>query len=264
MSTRRHRLAAFVDSLSKEMLSFCGPIFIAPGLKTYPGQMVANGTYSLIDTGQRRILVTCQHVWQAYLDYRVGNPEAVLAVNLGEGNANIAFAFPERHIIDVDPDLDLAVFDFEPGHLRVNRSVVVHQKDWFPIRHWPIPTMPDGEYVALMGFPGKRIRKDGMLCTFSTQVLPLKASGVGERQIYIFNEGENVQVFRDIKSWLGGLSGSPAYTLSKAGASLVGFVKSGFKQTNEDTDTNDRSLFAGSLSLTHARFLQRDGTLARS
>ena len=98
MSTHQDRLAAFVDALSKEMMSFCGPIFITPGLKTYPREMIDNGTYSLIDTGQRRILVTCQHVWQAYLDYRIKNPEAVLAINLGDGDATIGFEDPERQL----------------------------------------------------------------------------------------------------------------------------------------------------------------------
>lgn len=91
----------------------------------------------------------------------------------------------------------------------------------------------------------------------------LKVTGVGQKQIYIFNEGENVEVFNDIKSWLGGLSGSPAYTLGENGASLVGFVRSGSKQTRQEAGTGEDSIFAGSLCLTHASFLQRDGTLAR-
>jgi hypothetical protein len=263
MSTRHDHMAAFVDALSKEMLSFCGPIFITPGLRTYPREMIDNGTYSLIDTGQRRILVTCQHVWQAYLNYRAENPKAVLGLSLGEGDACIAFASPERQIIDADPELDLAVFDFEPSQIRVNNTTVSHEKDWFPIRQWPISKLADGEYIALMGFPGKRIQKNGMLCTFTTQVVPLKVSGVGERQICILNEGENVEVFADIKGWLGGLSGSPAYTLSETGASLVGFVKSGFKPIDEAGHRDDNSVFAGALFLTHACFLQRDGTLDR-
>lgn len=256
-------VAAFVESLTNEMLTFCGPIFITPGLRTYSEQMINNGTYSLIDTGKKQILVTCHHVWQAYLDCREANSDAALAINLGDGDASIAFASPESQIIAEDSELDLAVFDFEPSQIRVNQTQVNHQKDWFPIRQWPIPKASDGEYVALMGFPGKRIKKDGMLCTFRTQVLPLKITHVGHKQIYIMNEGENIEVFNDIKGWLGGLSGCPAYTISENGASLVGFVKSGFKQGGEETNTGADSVFSGSLSLTHACFLQADGTLAR-
>jgi hypothetical protein len=147
------------------MLAFCGPIFITPGLTTIPEQMIDNGTYSLIDTGEKRLLVTCQHVWQAYLDCRSANPDAALGLTLGEGDASIAFASPEGQLIEVDADLDLAVFDFEPSQVHLNNVRVNHQKDWFPIRQWPISKIGEGEYVALMGFPGKRTKKDGMLCT---------------------------------------------------------------------------------------------------
>ena len=243
------------------MLTYCGPIFITPGLMTYPDQMIDNGTYPLINTGQRRLLVTCHHVWQAYLDCRKINPDAALGINLGNGTASVAFALPERQLIDADADLDLAVFNFESSQIRVNNIQINHKKDWFLIQNWPISKASDGEHVALMGFPGKRIKKEGILCTFRTQVLPLKITHVGGKQIYILNEGQNVEVFNDIKGWLGGLSGSPAYTLGKRGALLVGFVKSAFKQTEASAGAD--SVFAGSLSLTHACFLQPDGTLAR-
>lgn len=254
MNDHREHVAAFVESLTNEMLAFCGPIFITPGFKTYPEQMIDNGTYSLIDTGKKRLLVTCHHVWQAYLDCRKENSDAALAINLIDGDASIAFAFPERQLIAEDSELDLAVFDFEPNQIRVNKTQVNHQKDWFPIRQWPIPKPSDSEYVALMGFPGKQIKKDGMLCTFSTAVLPLRITHVGHKQIYIMNAGENVEVFNDIKG--------PAYTISENGASLVGFMKSGFKRAGEETNAGDDSVFSGSMSLTHACFLQPDGTLA--
>jgi hypothetical protein len=180
----RRLQAAFVKTLSKEMLAFCGPIFITPGLRTYPEQMIDNGTYSLIDTSKRRLLVTCHHVWQAYLDCRTKNPDAALCINLGDGTASIAFVLPERQLIAADADLDLAVFDFEPSQIRVNKTQINHQKNWFSIRNWPIPKASDGEHIALMGFPGKRIKKEGILCTFRTQVLPLKITHVGEKQVY--------------------------------------------------------------------------------
>src|SRR5437773_12255319 len=107
MNDHREHVAAFVESLTNEMLAFCGPIFITPGLKTYPEQMIDNGTYSLIDTGKKRLLVTCQHVWQAYLNCRKENPDAALGINLGDDVASIAFAFPERQLIAEDSELDL-------------------------------------------------------------------------------------------------------------------------------------------------------------
>lgn len=180
MSNRPKRVAAFVESLTKEMLAFCGPIFITPGLKTYPGQMVDNGTYSLLDTGRKMLLVTCYHVWQAYLDYRVKTPEAVLCLNLGEGDASVAFALPERQLIDSDPGLDLAVFDFDPNSISLDKAKVNQQKDWFRIERWPIPKVGSGDFVVLMGFPGKRVKKAGQLCRFTAQAIP--PEGYGRRE----------------------------------------------------------------------------------
>jgi hypothetical protein len=255
-------VAEFVHALSTEMPAFCGPIFITPGLKTLPDAMIDNGTYSLIDTGKRRILVTCYHVWRAFLESKAKNPDTVLGIDLGEGHG-IEFAAPERQIIDGDDELDLVVFEFEPRHLSVNGIPISHRKEWFPVQCWPIPKASEGGYVALMGFPGKRIVKDGMLCTFRTQVIPFKVSGVGLKEIYLLNEPENAEVFRDTKTFLGGLSGSPAYEFDEHGARIVGFVKSGFKRDSGDVHTDEQSVFAGSLLLTHASFLRQDGTLAR-
>lgn len=114
-----------------------------------------------------------------------------------------------------------------------------------------------------MGFPRKRTEKTGKLCTFSAQALAFRVTGVGSNRFYILNAAENVEVFNDTKNCLGGLSGSPAYTFGEYGASLVGFVRSGFKRPGAEADTGSDSIFAGSLCLTHASFLQADGTLAR-
>jgi hypothetical protein len=249
-----------VQAIANEMLAFCGPIFITPGLLTYPEQMIDNGTYSLINTGRRQLLVTCHHVWQAYLDHRAMNSETALCVNLGDGDASIAFAKPESQLIDYDPDLDLAVFDFEPQQILVNGAQVKHQKDWFPIHTWPISKANDKGHVVLMGFPGKFIKKNKQPCTFTGQPVRLKITGVGQKAIFVLNEGENVEVFNVIKNWLGGLSGSPAYTLTEKGASLVGFVKSGYKQSNSTAAGN--SLFAGRLLMPHDSFLNPDGILS--
>jgi len=220
----------FVQQLVGEMLEFCGPIFIAPGLHTRPDQMLDSGTFSLIDTGQKRLLVTCHHVWEGFLESRKGNPETVLALNLGDGDLNIAFSRPELRLIDCDPHLDLAVFDFEPGQLKVNDSQVNHQKAWFPIGEWPISKAKKDDYIVLMGFSGNLIIKGQRLCTFTSRPIPLKISGVGQKEIYIFNEAVNTEVINWIKSDLGGLSGSPAYKIGENGASLVGFVKAGSKR----------------------------------
>lgn len=254
----------FVETLTDEMHAFCGPIFIAPGLFTYPEQMIDSGTFSLVDTGQRRLLVTCHHIWEAYLKFRSLNGDAVLCLALGEGTPVIAFGSPEKQLIDVDSNLDLVVFDFEPSQIRVNNSAVNHKKAWFPVKDWPLLNVHDGDYVVLMGFPGKLIVKDGHTCSFSGQVLPFRVTGIGRERFYLFNDPNNSEVFSYTKNELGGQSGSPAFKLCDEGARLVGFVKSGYKHpATEGMASDDSSIFSGSLLLTHASFLRQDGTLSR-
>ncbi|HEV2434634.1 MAG TPA: hypothetical protein VG077_01420 [Verrucomicrobiae bacterium] len=53
-----------IRKLTDELLRYCGPIFIVPSLES--NEILDAGTYSLIDTGEKRLLVTCQHVWEKY------------------------------------------------------------------------------------------------------------------------------------------------------------------------------------------------------
>jgi hypothetical protein len=249
----------FKKRIGSEMLSCCGPIFIVPRVESFPNEMIDNGTFSLIRTDSRWLLVTCDHVWKGYLKALKTFPEAALCLNLGGLHSSIAFNKPAHQLIDNDPDLDLAVFDFDPEQIRAGETQIQHGKKWFHVRQWPIPRPAVSDYLFTMGFPGKRVKKSGMICTFVTEPLLFKITHVGHREIFIFNEGDNVDIFGEIKNALGGLSGSPAYTLGENGASLVGFVKSGYKPSASDVPGD--SIFSGSLKLVHAGCLNPNGTL---
>lgn len=44
---------------------FCGLIFFTKSMETPAGTIVNNGSFGLVDTGSRKLLVTCSHVWDA-------------------------------------------------------------------------------------------------------------------------------------------------------------------------------------------------------
>src|SRR5271165_3045450 len=115
--TVEHR-GEWVRRLSDELLRFCGPIFIAPAQDSYPEQMIGSGTYALIDTGTRRLLVTCGHIWDEYEKQHDANSEAILAISLGDGHSCFAFKNPKDHLVDIDRDLDLLILEFEPREIR--------------------------------------------------------------------------------------------------------------------------------------------------
>ena len=261
METRRNRLIR-IEQLDCVLFRYCGPVFVAPALKSYPEQMIGNGTYALIDTGKKHLLVTCCHVWDEYEKYHDNDLETVLAVSLGDGDSSIAFKNPKSHLVDIDRDLDLVVLEFDPKEIPVS-----HNKSWFRISEWPIPRIEKGRYIATLGFPGDWRRTAGVECVFRRVAIPLSVTDVNEKTIAAFSDEENNQVLNDMKDSLGGISGSPAYRLNERGElCLVGFAKAGTEKSDAPNrkyqSSPDSPLSA--IFFTHANFLQPDGSLARS
>ena len=250
----------WIEQLDRELFRYCGPVFVAPALKSYPEQMIGNGTYALIDTGEKRLLVTCCHVWDEYEKHHDANSETVLAVSLGDGDSNIAFKNPKSHLVSIDRDLDLVVLEFEPKEIPVS-----HNKSWFRVSDWPIPRIEKGSHIVTLGFPGDWRRTAGVECVFRRVAIPLSVTDVSKYSIAAFSDGKNDQVLNDMKDSLGGISGSPAYRLNeKSELCLVGFAKSG----SEKTDAPNRKYQSSpdsplpAVFLTHASFLQPDGLLS--
>lgn len=239
-----------VEWLTQKLLSHSGPIFISPKLEAYPSEMIGNGTFALLDTGDKRILVTCHHVWQEFLDQQSTNPATVLGVTLGKGESVIAFKEPHRQLIDLNEELDLAVFEFDSARIHIS-----HQKEWFKITSWPIPKVNSGSYVVTLGFPGAWRRTDGVRCRMDYVATPFKVSASGAVSFLATNEEENDQVLADMGGCWGGFSGSPVFSLLETGdLQLVGFTKLG---------PGDRASQSASatVAFSHAHFLTPQGML---
>jgi hypothetical protein len=248
-----------LEELTCELLRYCGPVFVAPSLHSHPNEMIANGTYALIDTGQRRLLVTCCHVWDEYQQQHDNNREATLGVVLGDGGRCIAFKNPEKHLLANDRDLDLVVLEFAPTSTKLCRG-----KSWFKILDFPIPKAEKGEYIITMGFPKAWRTVAGKECKFGYAPIPLAVTATNDRTIATFYVEGNLDVLNDIKDSLAGVSGSPAYRLTDDGElGLVGFAKMGPEESNAPA-RKYQSLPGSQLQavfFTHACFLQPDGTL---
>jgi len=255
----RTTIGESVQHLSHELLRYCGPILVAPALNTYPKEMIGNGTYALIDTEAKRLLVTCSHVWDKYEASHDMDSKTILAVSLGENDANIAFRDPKSHLIAVDRDLDLAVLEFEPDQIHIP-----HGKSWFKVSHWPILKAEKGDCIVSLGFPRAWRNTAGMECNFGCAAIPFIVTDTDDRVIAAFSDDRNKQVLSDMRECMGGLSGSPAYCLNKKGEMrLVGFTKSGPLESdapNREYQTNPDSPLL-SVQFTHASFLQMNGSL---
>jgi hypothetical protein len=99
-----------VKTLADELARYCGPIFD-------PDAIFGGGTYALIDTGQKRLLVTCCHVWDEFEKRHDAESKTRLAMAVND--SAISFEDPRKHLIAADRDLDLAVFEFAPETIGV-------------------------------------------------------------------------------------------------------------------------------------------------
>lgn len=244
--------------ITQELLRHCGPIIIGPSLKASPDREISNGTYALVDTGTKNLLITCCHVWHAYLEAHDRNAETRLGLSLAHGSSIISFKHPESQLIAADRDLDLAVFDFA--------IPVPCKKDWFRIADGAAPPPQKGDFIATLGFPGAWRGDVPGGCRFEYRAIRLKVSEVSDRTIVVWREdADNAEVLEDMQNCWGGISGSPAYRFDEDGTPhLLGFVKAGPQEReagHESGPAQNGGALAGALFLVRADLLQPDGSL---
>ena len=239
--------ASMNDIIENFLVRFCAPIGWLPSLDAPAYKLKCKtGTCVLIDTGKVRIFVTCEHVWTQWKKYKTKHPAAELLVGLGNGTP---FILSNAELIDSDTKCDLAVVKAEIDPQQLG------SKAFFRIEEWPIPLPNVGDFMTIIGFPGRgRIAFGNGITGWNPTRLGYPVSGVTPNDITLAPEKKN-----DRKSYengneidhfdIGGMSGSPAFLLRKKGMPLLaGFLRAG--------KTSDDFIF-----LTPARYLQPDGKL---
>jgi len=241
-----HYVSDFVDDA--KMLSHCAPIFIMPSSAPFFKNVQNNGTAALIDTGSRKLLVTCEHVLSEFLNFRAGNSEAVLVAVFRNG---CGLQILLDSLIDHDEKLDLAVFDASFP------KQTLDYKGFYRIHRFPVADPRPRQPISFVGFPGEARRSPtpGILGNFGYASFGLTVSDVSDSLIILANT--DPRILRDGAGNVvppinvGGMSGAPAYTrTSSGGFNLVGFVRAG---NNSNTD----------IRLSKASFLREDGSLFR-
>ena len=97
--------------IEPQVRQFCGPIFFSRSLQTASGNIIANGSFGLVDTGNKKLLVTNFHVWDGFHQERLDDPKLQMCISVGKEHP-LAFA-PDKALGE-DRDLDIATFDMEP------------------------------------------------------------------------------------------------------------------------------------------------------
>jgi hypothetical protein len=210
------------DGIEEEILKHCGPLIFITSL-TPPVETLRNGTYGLVDTGEKKVMVTCYHVWDYLHEVRRIHPKAEIAMNLAPGQS---FAISDAEVIDADRDLDIVVVDPKL------RDDGFFQKEFFRVQNQPTAPIRAGEFIAFAGYPEAEFVCSENCGTFHSTFFGLQVTSVSDRSILLLNDQNDrnlVGLYNEPLSPIktSGVSGSPAYRLGAGGLNLVGLVKGG-------------------------------------
>lgn len=171
-----------------------------------------NGSIFFIDCGNGPFAVTAEHVYEDYLKSKKIDP--FLRCQIG----NVTFV-PEDRLIDCNKELDIATFSIDEKEIKADGKVIHAVNP----NNWP-PKPPDvGKGIFFAGYPKKyRKNKITQKIEFGTYVGVLTATSVSERHIVCqYDRDEIVSMFGTetlpIRQYLGGLSGTPLWTLVQTG-----------------------------------------------
>jgi hypothetical protein len=222
--------------IEPEIRPTCGPIFFA-GSRDDPADVINSGSYGLVDTGKRKLLVTCWHVWEGFQSDKLANPN--LEMCLGVNEERLPVFSPEKPI-DADEDLDIAVFDMEPYLPACSHS------RFYPLHQSPPKKVERDDLLVSIGFPAHYRRPiDGGL-RFGRNTFAIMVSDSNHDGSKFVSDLKDA---RNLPPRLNGISGCPCYIYRPQRAlNLVGFA------TGISMDV---------LSITHARCIKPDGTLTK-
>ena len=221
----------------------CGPLFFTTSLECATGNIVANGSFALVDTGSRKLFVTCNHVWSEFKQKRKANPELNLCACLDEKNPVVLnFGNP----ISQSDRLDLAVFDMEP-YLSACRN-----RHFYVLKFRDFPKILVGSPIVFTGYPGIYRTESDSGITFGRTPYVVFTADVSETTgiadvSHVMDTNRRLYRQDGQENPYGGISGCPCYLIRENYLTeLVGFV------TEEGMNL---------LRFTLAKFLKADGSL---
>lgn len=192
-----------------------------------PAKVLGNGTICYLNTGTRYIGVTCDHVYQGYLDARDTHPD----VEAQFGNNTI---YPEKHLIDRSPlgKLDLATFHVPLTFVNASLRSYHHNA-----LKWPPQPLTTKDVVLYGGYPQVLRNPKTMEVEFPFQHFFTRVNSVDDKVIVLEPDIPNLywpgHEGETINSSLGGQSGGPIYrvidatpdkTIVADRLELVGFI----------------------------------------
>ncbi len=227
---------------------YCGPLILTRSLDSAIGDnVITNGSYGLVDTGEKKLLVTCHHVWATFQEERRKDPRIKMCLYLDRKLAKFV-VFDQQDPIDQDSNLDIATFDMAP------MLASCGGREFYPLNQNPAPHVANGDRLALKGYPGMARSATAEVVDFGTRIYACEVSDVsGLKVVADLSKavteyyGKPARTPAPGTSQHGGISGSPCFLVRDDWrVRLVGFVTDDWQNT---------------LWFTHARCLNPDGTI---
>src|SRR5438128_2744949 len=219
-----------------------GPLFFASPPYSVADSVSASASFALVDVGQRKVLVTCSHVWEDFKEKNRQNPALGIFLRL---TGPCTDRLSDNQLIDCDKSLDVVTFDMGP------MLAVCEGRKFFPLTRHPSSRVKKGDCLVCYGYPGvfrtgtEQGLKIGHVCY---TICVSDVSGV--RFLADISkarpDGPPEVVERCSSNPHGGMSGSPCFLVPGDPPKLVGFVT---------------EVGMGSLWFTDARRLNLDGTI---
>jgi len=202
--------SGYFDTYSGMAKNMAAPFFWGVG-QGDDAKVLANGTMCYVNTGQKHIGITCDHVYEGYLAdvQRYGDD-----LEAQFGNSTVR---PERQLIDRSPEgeLDLAIFHVPEVLVSASRENYHHNA-----LEWP-PALPrEGDVVLYGGFPQSLRNQTTGQVQSKFQFFVGKIQDVNEDRIVLAPQADTVywpgHEGEQINKSFGGQSGGPVYRVIDA------------------------------------------------
>jgi len=218
----------------------CGPLLFANSMDVPKGNILNNGTFALVNTGRKRLLVTCCHVWDQFKQLQTEHPDLKFCVC---ASLKQPWALHKIDSMWVDDDRKCDLVTFDIGCLESECAAC--GLNFFNIQENPPPKLSEGDTIYLIGFPGKGREDNEDSVGFPRQAIAVNATQVGQ-----FSFLADLSKRKMETSFFAGISGAPCFACSaNRPIKLVGFA-TGFAPNS-----------LGMLQFTYASFIQPDGII---
>ena len=160
--------------ISPQISPFRGPLYFARLQEPARGATIAGqGGFGLVDTGNKKLLVTCNHVWEGFLEEQRKDPNLKLHLCLDlKRKQPLAFDVRNNPPLDLDATLDIAVFDMGPV------LALCSGLKFYPLNQNPPPRLKRGDKIFMLGNQAIN-RQEGL--KFGLTIYALEVSDVGQQ-----------------------------------------------------------------------------------